>query len=86
MLRAFAASVGERSTPSPEGIASATEELHRFDRALLRLSPKQRVVVLMVDAEGLSGEEVAQALGLPLGTVWTRLHYGRARLRDALAR
>jgi RNA polymerase sigma-70 factor (ECF subfamily) len=86
VMRAFSGALAERSPPSPEGIASATEELRRFDRTLQRLSASKRVVVLMVDAEGLSGEEVARVLDIPIGTVWTRLHYGRAELRAALAR
>jgi RNA polymerase sigma-70 factor (ECF subfamily) len=74
-----------RSDPTPEGAASLTEDLRRFDEALARLSPEKRIVVLLVEGEGLSGEEVAQALGIPIGTVWTRLHYARADLRKALA-
>jgi RNA polymerase sigma-70 factor (ECF subfamily) len=86
VLRELAGGARDRSSPSPEGIASAAEELRRFDRALMRLTEEKRVVVLMVDAEGLSGEEVARSLEIPLGTVWTRLHYGRAELRRALPR
>jgi RNA polymerase sigma-70 factor (ECF subfamily) len=43
-------------------------------------------VVLLVDGEGMKGEEAAKALGVPLNTVWTRLHYARKDLREALAR
>jgi RNA polymerase sigma-70 factor (ECF subfamily) len=84
VLRAFGQAATDRSGPSPEGIASAAQEIRRFDDALMRLPPGKRVVVLMVDGEGMSGEEVAAALGLPVGTVWTRLHYARSTLREAL--
>jgi RNA polymerase sigma-70 factor (ECF subfamily) len=84
VLRLFADAVTDRGSPSPEGLACATEELRTLDQALLRLSPRKRIVILMVDGEGLTGEEVAEALEIPLGTVWTRLHYGRAELRAAL--
>jgi RNA polymerase sigma-70 factor (ECF subfamily) len=40
----------------------------------------------MVESEGLSGEEVAAALGIPAATVWTRLHYARLDLRRTLAK
>ncbi len=86
VLRAFAGVMPSGSAPSPEGVASATEELARFERALQGLSPRKRVVILMVDAEGLGGEEVARALDIPLGTVWTRLHHARAEMRRALSR
>jgi DNA-directed RNA polymerase specialized sigma24 family protein len=43
------------------------------------------IAVLLVEREGLSGEEVASALKLPLNTVWTRLHYARAELRRAIS-
>jgi RNA polymerase sigma-70 factor (ECF subfamily) len=84
VMCAFAEALREITAPSPERLASAAEELRRFDRALLRLSAPKRVVILLVDVEGLSGEEVARTLDIPLGTVWTRLHYGRAELRAAL--
>jgi RNA polymerase sigma-70 factor (ECF subfamily) len=68
---------------TPEAAASGAEALHGFDRALSRLSEEKRLVFLLVEREGRSGEEVASALGIPVSTVWTRLHYARAELRDA---
>lgn len=53
-------------------------------RALAGLSDKKREVFVLVTLEGLSGEEAARALGIPLKTVWTRLHYARRELRAAL--
>jgi RNA polymerase sigma factor (sigma-70 family) len=85
VLHSFARSVADRSSPTPEGTASVTEEMRRFNVALARLTEEKRVVVLMVDAEGFTGEEVARALDIPLGTVWTRLHYAREELRRTLA-
>lgn len=52
--------------------------------AVERLSAKKREVFVLVTLEGLSGEEAARALGIPLKTVWTRLHYARRELRAAL--
>jgi RNA polymerase sigma-70 factor (ECF subfamily) len=85
VLASFASSTGERSVRTPEDTASATEEMRRFEQALARLPEEKRLVVLMIEREGLSGDEVAKALGIPLNTVWTRLHYARGELRRALS-
>ena len=61
----------------------------RFDddvqRALDALAPEFRAAVVLCDIEGLSYEEVAATLGIKLGTVRSRIHRGRAQLREALA-
>ncbi|MBD3784956.1 MAG: RNA polymerase sigma factor SigE [Micrococcales bacterium] len=54
-------------------------------RALDGLSPDFRAAVVLCDIEGLSYEEVAATLGIKLGTVRSRIHRGRAQLREALA-
>lgn len=53
-------------------------------RGIAALSDKKRTVFVLVTLEGFSGEEAACALGIPLKTVWTRLHYARRELRAAL--
>jgi RNA polymerase sigma-70 factor (ECF subfamily) len=85
VVQSFASATAERTAPTPEKTASVTEEMRRFDEALARLSEEKRLVVLMVEGEGLSGEEVARVLEIPIGTVWTRLHYAREELRRAVA-
>jgi RNA polymerase sigma-70 factor (ECF subfamily) len=52
----------------------------------MRVSPKKRVVYLMHEVEGLSGQEIALALEIPVATVWTRLHHARKELLKALER
>jgi RNA polymerase sigma-70 factor (ECF subfamily) len=54
------------------------------DRALQTLSPEQREVVLLIAVEQLTYEEVGRALGIPLGTVMSRLSRGRERMRQLL--
>ena len=56
-----------------------------LEQALDSLSPRHRSVVDLVDIHGLSYDEAATALGIPVGTVMSRLHRARHRLRDALA-
>ncbi len=70
---------------TPEDDASSHEDLDRFRAALARLPEAKRLVLLMADVEGLSGKQIAVALDIPIGTVWTRLHYARAELRKVLA-
>ena len=53
--------------------------------ALDALAPQFRAAVVLCDIEGLSYEEVAVTLGVKLGTVRSRIHRGRAQLREALA-
>lgn len=70
------------------GAAAASAETHAalrdLQRALLQLSDEQREVVLLVGLEQLTYAEAAQALGVPIGTVMSRLSRGRERLRDLL--
>ncbi len=53
--------------------------------ALAALPPDFRAAVVLCDVEGLSYDEIADVLGLKLGTVRSRIHRGRAMLRKALA-
>ena len=52
--------------------------------ALDKLPNDQREIVLLVCLEGLSYEEVAEILGIPVGTVRSRLHRGRAALHEMI--
>ncbi|MGO3761255.1 MAG: sigma-70 family RNA polymerase sigma factor, partial [Glutamicibacter arilaitensis] len=53
--------------------------------ALRALSPEFRAAIVLCDMEGFSYEEVSRILDVKLGTVRSRIHRGRAMLRDALA-
>jgi len=55
-----------------------------LERAVAALSPQKREVLLLVEVEELTCEEAAAALGIPVGTVWTRLHHARKELRRRL--
>jgi len=52
--------------------------------ALADLPPEYRAAVVLCDIEGLTYEEIADVLGIKLGTVRSRIHRGRAQLRAAL--
>jgi len=71
--------------PGPEdGYADRTFD-DDVESALATLSPDFRAAVVLCDVEGLGYEEIADVLGLKLGTVRSRIHRGRAQLRAALA-
>jgi RNA polymerase sigma-70 factor (ECF subfamily) len=55
------------------------------ESALAELPPDFRAAVVLCDVEGLSYEEIADVLGVKMGTVRSRIHRGRALLRKALA-
>jgi RNA polymerase sigma-70 factor (ECF subfamily) len=56
-----------------------------IQQALGNLATDQRVVVVLCDVQGLSYEEAAAALEVPVGTIKSRLSRARAHLRDELA-
>ncbi len=62
-----------------------TLELRDFTRSLAKLPEKQREVLLLVGLEDISYEDAAKILGVPIGTVMSRLSRGRERLRALLA-
>jgi RNA polymerase sigma factor (sigma-70 family) len=54
------------------------------EQALGRITEAKRITLLLAEVEGLSCAEIASVLGVPIGTVWTRLHTARRELRQAL--
>jgi RNA polymerase sigma-70 factor, ECF subfamily len=56
-------------------------ELRDLERAVAKLPEEQRSVILLVGLEGMRYEEVAEVLGVPVGTVRSRLSRGREALR-----
>jgi RNA polymerase sigma-70 factor (ECF subfamily) len=70
---------------SPEAAVEATERGTRVQQAVLALPPASRSVLVLREYEGLSYKEIADTLGIPIGTVMSRLNYARNRLRESLA-
>lgn len=62
-----------------------SDERHRLVRqAIDALPPHYRIVVILRDLEGLSYQDIADLLAIPLGTVKSRLNFGKRLLRDKL--
>jgi RNA polymerase sigma-70 factor (ECF subfamily) len=76
MLPSGGAWVGDAST--------AVLDRDQLERAFRRLSVEHRAVVVLRHYRHLSLEEVAEAIGVPVGTVASRLHYALRELRSAL--
>ena len=75
VLASFGRVESDRTSPASEGAA------RELDRALAALDNDKREVVVLCEGLGFTGPEAAQVLGIPVGTVWTRLHHARAALR-----
>jgi RNA polymerase sigma-70 factor (ECF subfamily) len=73
--------MGERMTPDPSG---DFVEHDRVDRAFRRLPFDQRTVLVLQHHFDLSHGEIADTLGIPIGTVKSRIRYGSAALRASL--
>jgi RNA polymerase sigma-70 factor (ECF subfamily) len=65
---------------TPEAAVADRQRLLLVWNCLLKMSPKKRIVFVLHEVEGMSGPEISQALGVPEGTVWTRLHHARREL------
>jgi RNA polymerase sigma-70 factor (ECF subfamily) len=77
-----------RSAPDPAGgpdqAATRAEQRERIRHALDALPPKARTIIMLSDVEGLSYREIAEVLNCPIGTVMSRLHNARKRLKGLL--
>jgi RNA polymerase sigma-70 factor (ECF subfamily) len=74
---ADSAEINWPATPTPEGRL----DLRDLNKALRWLSDEQREVVLLIGLEQMPYDEVAKVLGVPVGTVMSRLSRGREQLR-----
>lgn len=73
------------AAPAADEALAATTLPDRVQAALARLPEDFRVAVVLCDVVGESYEQIAESLGIPIGTVRSRIHRGRALLREALA-
>jgi RNA polymerase sigma-70 factor (ECF subfamily) len=70
----------------PDYALERAEEDRRIQEALNRLSPEHREVLILKDMRELKYEVIAEMLGVPIGTIRSRLHRARLELREILHR
>jgi RNA polymerase sigma-70 factor (ECF subfamily) len=70
--------------PGPEASLAANEQAALVQQAVKALPPASRAVLVLREYQGLSYQEIAAALDIPLGTVMSRLNYARSQLRARL--
>ena len=83
-VEATALQIGDRQE-SPLDAVEARELGGQIEEAIAQLRPEYRSCILLRHVEGRAYEEIAEILGLPLGTVKTYIHRARNELRQALA-
>lgn len=78
----------EAAPPQPFVVPDAERaaDAHHVHAALARLSFEKRSALVLFEVEGWSCEEIAAALEIPVGTVYTRLHHARRDFKKAYAR
>ena len=83
--RATTPLVSEPATADPDE-CGATEEAQLLETAMSRLEPELRAILLLKEQQGLSYREIAESVGIPEGTVGSRLNRARKELREELAK
>ena len=79
---AVGANVVGGNAPRPDRAAEHTEIGERFEKALDTLSPEHRMALVLREVEGLSYQEIAQAMKCRKGTVMSRIYYARKNVQD----
>lgn len=82
-MQRFGETQGDAQQRSHEDASQAARHLRQL---LAQLDDAKRVVLILVELEGMTSAEVAAALGVPQGTVDTRLRAARRRLQELLER
>lgn len=82
-INGFAEPASTETGPEPAAMAAVFDE--SVETAFESLGDDQRAVIALVDVDGLSYQEAADVLDIPVGTVMSRLHRGRKKVRRKLA-
>jgi len=75
----------EDFSPGPRDLAHISELKSLIEKALQELTPEHRAVLLLREWQGLSYEEIAESLGVEMGTVMSRIFYARKKLGEVLS-
>ena len=85
LLGRVVAEAAQRTPSDPERLALEAEQRQGFARRVALLPTRMQAAFILVEVQGLTGEEAAQALGIPVATVWTRLHHARKKMMTSIA-
>lgn len=83
--RPMEVAVGSLDKPTTEDSLGQMADRDEIERAFVQLPIEQRAALVLTHYVGLSAPEVAAILGIPAGTVYSRLHYGARAMRAAIA-
>lgn len=71
-------------SPEPGSESGRLEDIERVRLALAELPEEQRTVVILAEFHGMRYEEIGQVLGIPVGTVKSRMHHAIERLKETM--
>jgi RNA polymerase sigma-70 factor (ECF subfamily) len=71
---------------TPEALYAGAESQRRLEQLLEKLSPERRATFVLFEIEGATCEEIAELTGVPVGTVYSRLHLARKQVASVAAR
>jgi RNA polymerase sigma-70 factor (ECF subfamily) len=74
----------DEAEKGPERVLLQKELEERVKLAMDKLPAEQKTALIFRDVEGLSYQEMAEAMGCSIGTVMSRLHYGRKKMQELL--
>lgn len=72
------------TAPMPDTRVDTTLHMQQIQKALMKISPSYREIIILRDIQDLSYEEISEVTGLELGTVKSRINRGRAQLQGLL--
>ena len=70
--------------PGPSQVLDQEEQTRIIEESIQRLPENQKIVLVLHDIQGLSYQQIADQVGTSIGTVRSRLHYGRLKLKEIL--
>lgn len=76
----------DRTDGNPEVAMATSEQRRRLQEILDTLTPEKRAVFVMFEVEGVPAVEIAEMLGVPVGTVYSRLSSARAEFAESVKR
>jgi RNA polymerase sigma-70 factor, ECF subfamily len=72
--------------PSPVDWLETDEKRGTLERLLGKLNESERAALVLFEIDGYSGEEIAEIQGVPINTVWARIHKARKKLKGWLTK